>query len=115
MIKTYQEQRALERAEPVNASFATIGTVYADGVSLIFDGETEPSVKHYKVNRMAVFRAGDRVRIAADSGTYVVEYPVGNPISASTIANLSTGASTATTVAKVNELLNALRAYKLIN
>ena len=60
-------------------SFATIGTVYADGVTLIFDGEAE-STKRYKVNTSIVFTAGNRVKVAADSGTYVVEYIVGSPI-----------------------------------
>lgn len=60
-------------------NFATVGEVFDDGVSLIFDGESEPSEKHYLCNRCAVFAAGDRVRILADGGTYIVEYPVGTP------------------------------------
>lgn len=60
-------------------NFATIGDVYADGVTLIFDGETEPSDKHYLVNTSIVFHAGDRVKIAKDAGTYVCEYVVGAP------------------------------------
>ena len=65
--------------EPAEASFATIGAVYADGVSLIFDGETEESQKHYLVNTTCSFAAGQRVKILRDCGTYVVEYPVGAP------------------------------------
>lgn len=65
--------------EPIERSFATVGAVYADGVSLIFDGETEPTEKHYLCNTNVFFQAGDRVRILADSGTYVVEYVVGAP------------------------------------
>lgn len=79
MIETYQEQVALEVTEPVDASFATIGTVHEDGVTLIFDGEAEATAKHYKCNASAVFAAGDRVRIIKDSGTYIVEYPIGAP------------------------------------
>ena len=60
-------------------SFATIGAVYEDGVTLIFEGETEPGPKHYLVNTSVVFAAGDRVKLAADSGTYIVEYVVGAP------------------------------------
>jgi len=60
-------------------SFATIGEVFGDGVSLIFDGQEEATQKHYKVNTSILFRPGDRVKIAADSGTYVVEYVVGTP------------------------------------
>ena len=73
MIETYQQGVALETKEPQDASFATIGEVFADGVSLIFDGEETASTKHYKVNSFVVFNAADRVRIIKDSGTYVVE------------------------------------------
>lgn len=60
-------------------SFATVGAVYADGVTLIFDGESQAGTKRYKCNTSVLFSAGDRVKIAADSGTYVVEYAVGTP------------------------------------
>lgn len=60
-------------------NFATVGSVYEDGVSLIFDGQDEPTDKHYKVNTSIIFSRGDRVKILADSGTYVVEYVVGAP------------------------------------
>lgn len=79
MIETYQEKESLAEPKPETQNFATIGEIYDDGVSLIFDGETDPSEKHYKTNAFVVFKKGDRVRIIADSGTYVVEYPVGNP------------------------------------
>lgn len=91
---TYQEEQNLALPEPEPANFAMIGEVYEDGVSLIFDGDAEPSEKHYKVNAFVVFKAGDRVRIIADSGTYVVEYPVGNPRRTMT-ADTATTAGTA--------------------
>lgn len=59
--------------------FATIGEIFEDGVSLIFDGQDTATEKHYKVNTSIVFQNGDRVKILADSGTYVVEYVVGSP------------------------------------
>lgn len=59
--------------------FATVGTVYEDGITLIFDGQEEASEKRYKCNTSVSFNAGDRVKIAYDSGTYVVEYVVGYP------------------------------------
>lgn len=142
MIETYQEAAALEATEPQDASFATVGAIYDDGVSLIFDGETEATAKHYKVNAFVVFAAGDRVRIIKDSGTYVVEYPVGNPktsfaadtatsatkhigtvlsffdsASGSTkrnVAALSTSATLSQTITKINDLLTALKAYRLL-
>ena len=72
----------LENAEEtatIVRNFATIGAVYEDGVSLIFDGEDAPTEKHYLCNTSTYFKAGDRVKIATDSGTYVVEYAVGAP------------------------------------
>lgn len=59
--------------------FATIGSVYTDGVTLIFDGESSASTKRYLVNTSIKFKSGDRVKILPDSGTYVVEYVVGSP------------------------------------
>lgn len=61
------------------ANFATIAEIYEDGISLLFDGETGPSQKHYQCNTAVSFTKGDRVKILKDSGTFVVEYPVGKP------------------------------------
>lgn len=66
-------------SEELSYSFATIDQIYEDGITLIFDGEETASEKHYKCNSFCVFAAGQRVRVIKDSGTYVVEYPVGNP------------------------------------
>ena len=60
-------------------AFATVGAVDENGVSLIFDGAGESGGKLYKVNSSVLFRAGDRVAIRRDSGTVVVEFPVGAP------------------------------------
>ena len=68
-----------ERRETPVFQFATVAGVHEDGVSLIFDGETESSGKHYRCNTAAAFAPGDRVKICQDSGTYVVEYVVGVP------------------------------------
>ena len=78
-METYQDLAADEPNEVPEASFATISEVFADGVTLRFDGLDAPTTKRYKVNAFVVFRPGDRVRVIKDSGTYVVEYPVGNP------------------------------------
>ena len=69
----------LQTEEPTAAGLATVGAKYADGLSLIFDGQTAASEKHYKCNTSVTFQAGDRVKICRISGTYVVEYVVGNP------------------------------------
>ena len=77
----YQETMEEEQLEDdgPEQTFATIGAVYSDGVSLLFDGADEPTTKHYKVNQSARFSAGQRVYIVKDSGTYVVICPVGRP------------------------------------
>ena len=66
-------------SEDLSYSFATIDQIYEDGITLIFDGEETASEKHYKCNSFCIFAPGQRVRVIKDSGTYVVEYPVGNP------------------------------------
>ena len=58
---------------------ATVGAVHDDGLSLILDGQTEATAKHYKCNTSATFAAGDRVKVARISGSYIVEYVVGPP------------------------------------
>lgn len=55
---------------------ATIGAVYSDGVTLIFDGQTQPTTKRYKSNKSVIFTAGQRVKVVKIAGTYLVEYPV---------------------------------------
>ena len=79
ILETYQEQQAIVQPDPPGQSFATVGTVYEDGIALIFNGAEAESLKHYKCNTAVRFAAGQRVRIIEDSGTYVVEYPVGAP------------------------------------
>ena len=78
-METYQDLAADEPNEVPEASFATISEIFEDGVTLLFDGLDAPTTKRYKVNAFVVFQPGDRVRVIKDSGTYVVEYPVGNP------------------------------------
>ena len=95
ILQTYQEQQALVQKEPPGQSFATIGTVYEDGIALIFNGSETESLKHYKCNACVRFEAGQRVRIGEDSGTYVVEYPVGSPAK-SVYADTSSRAAYAT-------------------
>ena len=58
---------------------ATVGAVYDDGLSLILEGQTKATTKHYKCNTSATFAAGDRVKVARISGSYIVEYVVGPP------------------------------------
>jgi len=78
MIESYQDEVALKKSvEPIKPhEIATIGTVYADGVTLKFDDSTTESTKHYKRNKSITFLAGDRVKVRKYSGTYIVEYAI---------------------------------------
>jgi hypothetical protein len=87
--------KAAAAADEPEFNFATVGAVYADGLTLIFDGQTEPTEKHYKCNAFCRFSAGQRVRIIKDSGTYVVEYAVGVPMTSLVV-------DTATNATKLN-------------
>ena len=78
-LETYQDLVETDPNEVQDASFAKIAEIYDDGVTLIFDGMEEATQKRYQTNSFVVFKVGDRVRIIKDSGTYVVEYPVGAP------------------------------------
>lgn len=102
--------------EPVH-NFATVGAVYSDGVTLLFDGEESPSEKHYKCNVGATIQAGDRVRILKDSGTYVIEYVVGAPNSRIKPANAvrADSAATATSATTAVSADSATRANQIIN
>ena len=77
----YDESLTVDVDEETEFSFATISAVAADGVTLIFDGSDVSGGKKYNVNADVMFAAGDRVKIAKDSGSYVVEYVVGSPMS----------------------------------
>nr|DAK04941.1 MAG TPA: hypothetical protein [Caudoviricetes sp.] len=77
-VGAYMMGETIVMTEP-EVRFATVGAVYSDGVTLIFDGQEAATEKHYKCNTAILFHAGDRVKIASDSGTYVVEYIVGSP------------------------------------
>lgn len=87
--------------------------VYADGISLQFDGSTAPSAKHYKCNAAIKFEAGQRVRIIKDSGTYVVEYPVGAPLTKlhADTAGTATSANTANSAATAAGIKNTETTY----
>lgn len=76
LIKTYQEQKSLE-ATSKSGNIATVSSVHSDGIALILPGDTTPSEKHYPYNASASFEPGQRVHIIRESGTIIVEYPIG--------------------------------------
>lgn len=96
MVENYQQEQTLKEPETPNYTFATIGRIYDDGMSLIFPGAEGPSEKHYKANLYCKFKAGQRVYIAKDSGTYVVLFPVGVSGSESVVSDSAKTAETAT-------------------
>ena len=55
ILETYQEQHAIVQPDPPGQSFATVGTVYEDGIALIVNGAEAESLKHYKCNAAVRF------------------------------------------------------------
>ena len=69
-----------EPIEEPDFSIATVDEVSADGITLVFDGSSSSGGKKYRCNSGVRFVNGDRVRIKRDSGSYLVEYPIGKPM-----------------------------------
>lgn len=80
-IELAEEAKPEEAGEENEIALGTVASVASDGVTITIDGDSEPGEKKYKVNASALFRAGDRVKIHKNSGTYLIEYPVGDPMS----------------------------------
>lgn len=119
ILETYQEQQTIVREDPPGQSFAVVGTVHEDGISLIFNGSTDESLKHYKCNSTVHFQSGQKVRIIEESGTYVVEYPVGNPAESinadyAARAGYAEKAGTAGTAARSDSSTNAVKAENAV-
>ena len=76
MITNNQQRTALNTAAPVG-NIATVAGVYADGIALILPCDDTATGKHYPYNAAAAFAAGQRVHITRESGTILVEYPIG--------------------------------------
>lgn len=74
MIQNEQELAQILPAEVPEQSLATVTEIAEDGIVLDI-GE-----KHYKCSTGIVFKVGDRVKLIKDSGTYLVAFPVGAPI-----------------------------------
>lgn len=64
---------------PESIALATVSAKYTDGLSLIFDGQTEATTKHYKCNTGVTFAAGNRVVCLRISGSWVVAFAFGAP------------------------------------
>lgn len=78
MIRNEQERQVLSRKTgPSTGTIATVAAVYEDGIALILPGETSPGQKHYPYNSACSFSPGQRVHIAREGRTIIVEYPIG--------------------------------------
>lgn len=73
------EYTAKAVTEPERIALATVAAKYADGLSLIFDGQDAETTKHYKCNTAVTFAAGSRVVCLRISGSWVVAFAFGNP------------------------------------
>lgn len=76
MIENYQQRKALETTAE-SGNIATVSAIYSDGIALVLPGDTTAAEKHYPYNAAITFSAGQRVHIARESGTIIVEYPIG--------------------------------------
>lgn len=74
------EYTAKAGTEPERIALATVAAKYADGLSLIFDGQDAATTKHYKCNTAVNFAAGSRVVCLRISGSWVAAFAFGNPV-----------------------------------
>lgn len=111
MIENEQQLAELIPAEPPEQSLATVVQVAEDGVVLDI-GE-----KHYKCNTGIVFKVGDRVKLIKDSGTYLVAFPIGAPITGlhAATADSATNATNATNAENATKATNATNATNAEN
>ena len=73
----YQEEER-GKIKPVKSpEFAIVTGIDDTGLQLMFDGEVSPTNKRYKFNSGYSFNIGDRVKVNKQSGSYVVEFPLG--------------------------------------
>lgn len=74
----YQEEKRGKSKPTNNPEFAVVTSVDNSGLQLMFDGEIYPTKKRYKFNSAYTFKVGDRVKVNKQSGSYIVEYPIGS-------------------------------------
>lgn len=69
----------IDEEEQEEIVLATVTAVSANGLRIRLDGEEEAGEKYYKANAGQRYAVNDRVKVEKNSGTYIVEYVVGNP------------------------------------
>ena len=111
MIQNEQELAQILPAEVPEQSLATVMEIAEDGVVLDI-GE-----KHYKCSTGIVFKVGDRVKLIKDSGTYLVAFPIGAPITGlhAATADSATSATNATNAENATNAVNATSATNATN
>lgn len=80
MITSEQQRRQIAAgatSKTVTGNVATVATVAVDGITLVLPGETAAGTKKYPYNAACTFSPGQRVHIAREGGTIIVEYPIG--------------------------------------
>lgn len=95
MITSEQQREALKKqasASTVDACIATVSAVSTDGLTLILPGESSAGSKKYPYNHSYTFSAGQRVHIAREGGTILVEYPLDGTPSPVDLSNYYTKA-----------------------
>lgn len=96
-----------------------LGTVKAwnnaTGVQVQLDGQDSPMTKRFKMMLMCrPLRVGSRVVVMKQSGTYIVLGEISNPNSWKEITTLASDATLATTVSKVNEIINWMKTQGML-
>ena len=78
MIESYQERQALTNTGINEGNIATVAEFNpSKGVRLILPTAEQAGSKYYPYNKNCTFAVGDRVHIVRESGTIIVEYPLG--------------------------------------
>ena len=94
---------------------ATVGAIRSSGVTLEFPGADEAGDKVYKCIAGAPIKAGDRVVLIPDSGTYVVVGRLsGKPGGGWNIPALASSATLASAITWINAITSALEGLGMI-
>lgn len=79
MIESYQEREQLQKESSSTTGCIAVVEEFDEskGVRLILPGAVIAGSKFYPYNLAHTFSKGQRVHLARESGTIIVEYPIG--------------------------------------